>query len=123
MTKEKDEQLTLLPEMQKRVRDLCAAMVAISVERIECEFNGGGDEGSIADVGFFKAENVAIKEPAEAEKFHDLAYALLDAWGWDWINNEGGSGTLTIYCETKRVRIDGGVYEAVRHDYPAECKL
>tara|TARA_R110000824_G_scaffold394825_1_gene594928 strand:+ start:320 stop:691 length:372 start_codon:yes stop_codon:yes gene_type:complete len=94
-----------------------------NISEIEIHYSGGGDDGCIDQIKYHdnKKEDVVIKMQKEIEvEFDDLLYNLLNAHiEWDWINNEGGFGTMTINCKVEPwdIEIDHGQNVIEDHHY------
>ena len=85
-----------------------------NISNIEVDYSGGGDDGCIDSVRFedhnennvniiyydHNEKDIKIKMAREIEsEWDDLIYDLLNKHvEWDWINNEGGCGTMVIDC-------------------------
>jgi hypothetical protein len=87
----------------------------LGVKRIEISFSGSGDSGDIDDVEFHDSdgsyltnlvkETFSNKSEIDIDnELRDIAWALVnekvDTVG-DWVNNEGGFGSITIDVEEK----------------------
>ena len=73
-----------------------------NISKIEIEYNGGGDDGCIDEVRFedIDENSIDVKMEGEVESaWDDLLYNMVsDNVEWDWINNDGGYGTMRIDC-------------------------
>lgn len=96
------------------------------------EFSGSGDDGSVNSVGVvglrLKNTNVRIGHTVTADDFEEFTEAveyrsglwseaqiLAENAGFDWWNNEGGAGTITV-----DVAASTATYE--RYEYVQETK-
>lgn len=82
-----------------------AEFTAEGIKSVHIEFNGSGDDGSIEVVTIdgvdktpqwnsdYSYSKMKSKDPL-ADRLIDWAYKFLDGTGVDWVNNEGGFGTL-----------------------------
>lgn len=102
MNKDKDNTLFQNLLILKRVQDL-------GIKSIRIEFSGGGDDGDIDDIYFFDDDNNNVlldNDTVDAidNELRELALVLIrekvDGVG-DWINNEGGFGSIIIDVEKK----------------------
>lgn len=93
------------------------------VTRAEIDFSGSGDSGDVNDTTMYRGEEY-VKDHNEDEKkldsllneyFHDQ---LSDRIGWDWYNNEGGGGSVTIDFVSGQIEISGYYYTP--HDADGE---
>ena len=73
-----------------------------NISNIEVDYSGGGDDGCIDDVRFEDHNENKIDvfmEPEVSSEWDDLLYDMLsNNIEWDWINNDGGYGQMTIDC-------------------------
>jgi len=103
-----------LKETMDAVQYAWAQLKELGVTEVTFEFEGGGDSGQIEGVvtepevklavpflGNEVARDLFIKDGYQ--KYADLrdvleewAYKLLDETGEDWVNNEGGYGSITV---------------------------
>lgn len=102
------ENLTIKQKLElKKLRDL-------NVSKLEISYSGGGDDGCIDNWGVFRIwpdgkeewdSDIIIDSFIKA--FEDYVYDLLsNVIEWDWVNNEGGYGCLTLNVEDEEVKID-----------------
>ena len=103
-----------LKETMNAVQYAWAQLKELGVTNVTFEFEGGGDEGQIEAVltepevntsrpflGNEVAKDLFTKDGYQ--EYADLtdvletwAYKLLDETGEDWVNNEGGYGSITV---------------------------
>ena len=98
-----------------------------NISEIEIRYSGGGDDGCIDQINYYVIDqsgdkiDIDLKMQKEIEvEFDDLLYNLLNAHiEWDWINNEGGFGTMTINCKVEPwdIEIDHGQNVIEDHHY------
>ena len=73
-----------------------------NIAKIQIEYNGGGDDGCIDEVMFedINGDTVSVFMNKEVEaEWDNLLYDMVSHnVEWDWINNDGGYGTMTIDC-------------------------
>tara|TARA_R100001015_G_C4631670_1_gene194389 strand:+ start:1196 stop:1606 length:411 start_codon:yes stop_codon:yes gene_type:complete len=102
------ENLTIKQKLElKKLRDL-------NVSKLEISYSGGGDDGCIDNWGVYTIDQNGeeryshdISVTSFADAFDDYIYELLSSViEWDWVNNEGGYGCLTINVENGDVTID-----------------
>ena len=102
------ENLTIEQKLQlKKLRDL-------DVTKVEINYNGGGDDGCIDDFTAYTLNNKGqetynrdIDLNSFEETFVDYIYELLSKTiEWDWVNNDGGYGTLIINMEEESISIN-----------------
>jgi len=91
---------------------LFAALKDAGVTNVEIRYDGGGDSGQVEDVEFYGAngDNTALNDKFEGD-LQDLATHLLEQhYDYDWYNNDGGYGTITIeLVDEPIILIDGYV--------------
>lgn len=109
------------PEQDKElsIKVLFASLVEKGIALVEIEFNGSGDSGSIEEenVNFHKIDDagyfISIKDKDIVSKdvyiqLVNLGYHILDRYyGYDWYNNEGGYGTISINLQERKWDIEG----------------
>ena len=73
-----------------------------NIANIEIDYSGGGDDGCLDEVRYedIDGNNIDVKLDGEVEaEWDDLLYNMLsENIEWDWINNDGGYGQMTIDC-------------------------
>ena len=116
------QKLQLPDNLKSAIKDMCEKFGNQGVKTINLEFSGGGDSGQIEDID---THPVAASEPGDydSEAIRAMGYGILERWGIDWYNNEGGAGTIIIHTSPARVEIDGGPYVTTLENSPAEAKL
>jgi hypothetical protein len=91
---------------------LFAALKDAGVTSVEIRYDGGGDSGQVEDVEFY-GPNGYTTEPSDKFEgdLQDLAYHILEQhYDYDWYNNDGGYGTITIeLIDEPVILIDGYV--------------
>ena len=74
----------------------------LDIEQVLVEFSGSGDSGDIDEISYYRINNQSVDvDNLINTKVGDLAWKILqkiDSVG-DWVNNEGGFGTLYIHTE------------------------
>ncbi len=73
----------------------------LDIRTIHVSFSGGGDDGGISDVECETTEGNYIGSPGSdmlEDLFYDTINGCTDLEG-DWVNNNGGYGTLMIDLE------------------------
>ena len=91
---------------------LFAALKDAGVTNVEIRYDGGGDSGQVEDVEFHgdNIDESDLNNRFEGD-LQDLATHLLEQhYQWDWYNNDGGYGTITIeLVDEPVILIDGYV--------------
>jgi hypothetical protein len=83
-----------------------------NISKIEINYNGGGDDGCIDEVRFedHNENSIDVKMESEIEsEWDNLLYDMVsNNVEWDWINNDGGYGIMTIDCtkDPWKIKID-----------------
>jgi hypothetical protein len=90
-------------ETKAKLKEYLPILKRLGVKTVEVAFSGYGDEGNINEVVFIPELN---KENwFDHSNFDDVLYEYLDpASVGDWINNEGGFGTISINVETGKIQ-------------------
>lgn len=97
----------------------------LGVEKVEISFSGSGDSGDIDDINFYAKEFDDITKSVQ-DKFGDKPDELFREFAWtvvnqkvdtvgDWVNNEGGFGTIEIDVENKTY--DLSYHQRTTQDY------
>jgi hypothetical protein len=87
------------------IGDLCDRLTRLEVSRVEIDYDGQGDEGSVEEVRYISGEvELASELP------HDITSLLTDAAealapdGYEI--NDGGYGTLIIHIPDRRAELE-----------------
>ena len=94
-----------------------------NIANIEVTYSGGGDDGCIDEVIFedINENTIDVKMENEVEReWDDLLYDMIsNNVEWDWINNDGGYGTMNIDCTQNpwKVSIDHSQRVTEPHQY------
>jgi len=83
----------------------------MGITELVAEYDGSGDSGSIETVyGEDDDGNVIHLDTDVESKVEEMLYEVLtDNYDYDWYNNEGGYGKVTINLDDKTWRVDGYV--------------
>ena len=92
---------------------LFAALKDAGVTNVEIRYDGGGDSGQVEDVDFHGVnldDTTNLNDKFEGD-LQDLATHILEQhYDYDWYNNDGGYGTITIeLVDEPVILIDGYV--------------
>jgi hypothetical protein len=121
--------------LAQNMSEVLLMMLATGAKKIAVEFAGSGDSGQIDCVTYYSSAEASIemdvkvnphfidveKDPeldAIAKKLEDFYYARLEDLPYDWVNNEGGGGTMIIDVETGECTINGFEYVTETVDHP-----
>lgn len=80
-----------------------AALLELKIQTVHVAFSGYGDEGSITEIIY----NPELPEGNSFDRsgFDEALYNYLDpAHVGDWVNNEGGFGTIEINVKTGKIK-------------------
>ena len=101
--------------------------------KIEITYSGGGDDGCIDTYSGYEIDSKDGKEkwvqdsvPTKFQnEFDDYIYEFIsDNIEWDWINNDGGYGTINIDLETGKLTIDHSQRHVEEYNYdPIESEI
>lgn len=102
-------------------------LVDKGVYKLQIDFSGSGDDGDIDEISFLDTEENEVEDiPYDREllnKLENFFYAEINKRVHrvgDWVNNEGGYGTLYYYPETKQVKVDYYQRTTEDHSFPDE---
>ena len=109
------EELNLKQKIElKRIKDY-------DIARIDVEYSGGGDDGMIDNIDYFDINdeviNFDIKE-CLIEYFYSYICKNIE---WDWINNDGGYGTLIIDISKNEIDINHYQRHTESYEYSPDC--
>jgi hypothetical protein len=128
-----------MPFNKKRMFEM---LKSIGVVDIQVEFDGGGDNGNVDSITYNGL--LSDKEYNEMEapaNFPDLLTAmqtikatlsqLVDYWSYDllgetdhdWVNNDGGYGSMTIKVDAGTARVDMNIRETISHYFEHDVGL
>lgn len=89
--------------------ELLAQLRARGVERVEVEYDGYGDEGSLTSVELFGPSYVEIDTSHELWGEVDRAVCEVLSRVWPgWEVDDGSAGVVTITVPTGRIEVDHG---------------
>lgn len=81
------------------------------ITAIEAEFNGGGDSGEIEDITYYS--DIECKNPVKDKPENGtdaIIIGLLDEYldntGYDWYNDDGGYGSITLNLITGDIKCE-----------------
>jgi hypothetical protein len=85
----------------------------LGIVQISIEFSGSGDSGDIDDIYFRIEKNsyeyINMPDEKAEDLIRDFAWDIIESkvnTVGDWVNNEGGYGTITIDVENNTYRLD-----------------
>ncbi len=83
----------------------------LGIKQVRVEFSGGGDSGAIDEVLYYQDNDKidSCVEPLIHVDPEDFFYRLIDdqtMYTVDWVNNDGGWGSMTIDVESKTFEVD-----------------
>ncbi len=115
----KPQPITLNPDLKTRLAALFALLATANVTTVTVEFNGSGDEGCAEDPVF----EDGTATDALIEEARTIIDGILEASNYDWYNNKGGFGSVTLTVKTKAVAVDMNINEQHSKAYPLAVKL
>jgi hypothetical protein len=109
--------------MEETNLNLVAAMLQLqdlSVYKIQVDYSGGGDSGSIEDISFLNKDGNDVSVNSEIKQLiEDLSYKKLNEIE-DWWNNDGGWGMIVIDVPSCEYTIENHIritdYEVYNHE-------
>jgi len=79
------------------------------IEKVIADFDGQGDSGEVHDYTFYDIDDNLIDYRAD-QNLEDYIYSLIEdcvnSYGGDWVNNDGGYGSVTINVKDKSIEAD-----------------
>lgn len=83
----------------------------MGITELVAEYDGSGDSGSIETIYCEDEDGNIISVESDVEsKVEEMLYEVLsDNYIYDWYNNEGGYGRVTINLDDKTWRVDGHI--------------
>jgi hypothetical protein len=114
------ENLTIKQKLKLReLKDL-------GIVRIQIHYSGGGDDGCIdsADAYIINADgkeewNKDVVPADFLNIFEEVLYSFISRnVEWDWVNNEGGYGSLEINVDTGELTIHHTQRHTEDYEYP-----
>ena len=96
-----------------------------NIASIEVDYSGGGDDGCLDETRYEDIDgnkvDVKLEGDVEAE-WDDLLYNMVsDNVEWDWINNDGGYGTMTIDCTKDPWKVNINHVQRITEDHYYDC--
>jgi hypothetical protein len=84
---------------------LTSLKIKYGINYIHAEFSGGGDSGEIHEIYGMKDKDGNITDctkfsPEEQGTVMEVFDKYLEETNYDWYNNDGGSGDITLNIET-----------------------
>jgi hypothetical protein len=109
------------------------------VSKIVAHFSGGGDDGQIHNIDHDGLISDPHKHPWPVEYpqsqanshqpntffdfLHEVAYYMLEKTGYDWCNNDGGFGEVTIIPGIGHIFVDMNINEMSSENIPLDFSL
>ncbi len=88
------------------------------VALIEIDFDGQGDQGEIVDIRAKDAGNkymdVDIYGLLE-DTSYDIIDSMVNTYGGDWVNNDGGYGS--VYIDVSKKKVTGSYYQRTVEEF------
>ncbi len=110
--------ITLTDETKTELQELFEKLNKINVTKIVAEFSGSGDSGEINSIKYNDGE--LDVEVGGVDKAIDT---ILEEYGWDWYNNEGGYGSVTLLPKTGKIEVDMNINQSSSTSHPGSCEL
>ena len=89
-------------------------MKKLGIATVRASFNGSGDSGEIYDTSFVKEDDTLVEPDKDVDNWW-VGY-VSESIPFDWYNNEGGWGEVTLNVSEGKMDIDGHQrYEASNH--------
>ena len=113
--------------MEKKLKKNVAVQVIKdhNISKIEVRYHGGGDDGCIDEIRFEDVNENSINVIMTHEVEHawdDLLYNMVSHnVEWDWINNDGGHGQMTIDCTKNPWKVSINHVQRTSEDHYYDC--
>lgn len=95
-----------------------------NIKFLYCEFSGSGDSGEIHDVVGHVTEDAygeGIKlQDDDGNTVTSFFDDYLEKTGYDWYNNDGGYGNITLNLETGEIKCDMNINIMTSEEYQLE---
>jgi hypothetical protein len=124
--------IKLTPDAKLIKKLIFATMRRDIITKIEVSYSGGGDTGAIDCVYLYAGEKLLDEKveffvltpegkSVELRKLvEEFSYPVLQDLDMDWINNDGGSGTMEF--EDGKIMLHHGQNETITTDYDYEVE-
>jgi len=100
---------------------MISKLIDHGVNEIVAEFDGQGDSGEIHDLIYLDSIGQEVDPPICMEDYmYDRIEDLVNNYGGDWVNNDGGYGTIKFYVYEKT--IDASYYQRTVDEYHWDSK-
>jgi len=116
--------LVLKDTTKNTLKELIIQLKRLGVSMAEADFNGSGDEGSFDKPIFLDAgKKELVVDDAAKESTEQAFSSVLDDYGYDWYNNDGGYGSVTLNVTKGTIDVDMNINEQSSTSHPAKAKL
>lgn len=124
MSDEEENNLPMSDESAAALRDLIHRLAIADplLEEFTVKFSGGGDSGSVESVDAEPGHDAAQKILDE-DDVNDTMNEILTNAGYDWWNNDGGQGTMTINIKTRVVDVDMQLNITTSESHPLRATI
>ena len=101
--------LNLTESQTDNLKSIYTQLGALGVTSVAIAFNGGGDEGHTDSAQYLPEGHQAV--PVEINDMIDvLAHDILVGTNYDWYNNDGGCGDLTMDVKGMSISVDMNIF-------------
>ena len=89
---------------------IVSQLIDYGIYEVRADFDGQGDEGEIHELSYYDIDHSYITDdvnllPFNMEDFmYDKIEDLVNEYGGDWVNNDGGYGTISFYPYHKKFK-------------------
>ncbi len=106
-----------MAKLSKKILPLLVKLKDKGVTKINVDFSGSGDSGDIDDIyihvngeqlGWQIDEKRNYISDEQEDQLRNEMYEFIDSAieGRDWVNNDGGFGSITIYLNSMKADVD-----------------
>lgn len=94
-----------------------------NINYIYASFSGGGDSGEIEEVigKLTKESDILVEfDSTESETLTNFIDRYLESTGYDWYNNDGGSGDIWVEISTGKIECEMSINYMTSDEYSLE---
>lgn len=125
-----------MDQEKNSLKEICDTLSKIGIIKIQIEYAGSGDSGSVENITFFSTKKkyskknlpFTVKAIFSSFKNMDDLINLIENLATNfiagnWSDNEGGQGTIYITTKTGKILIEAGYNETITNEDTEEYQL
>ena len=93
-------------------------LLAMGSILVKIEYSGSGDSGGVDSISFINDLNQTISPIVNEQEIDALGESLTDLISGDWVNNDGGQGSIRWDLKTNKIVIKESYNESSTYDEP-----